>query len=100
MYLLNNAMTLLMANDVQPSERYLSAARSHLDYILGNRRCVTDVSVVPSFCTGSDHRPRDRGYGRRSRRRPHQRELVYTNPMRAEQPRRTGSARSVTARHR
>lgn len=36
MYLLNNAMTLLMANDVQPSERYLSAARSHLDYILGN----------------------------------------------------------------
>lgn len=27
-----------------------------LDYILGNRRCVTDISVVPSFCTGSDHR--------------------------------------------
>jgi len=27
-----------------------------LDYILGNRRCVTNVSVVPSFCTGSDHR--------------------------------------------
>ena len=35
MYLLNNTMALLMANDVQPNERYLLAARSHLNYILG-----------------------------------------------------------------
>lgn len=36
MYLLNNAMTLLMANDIQPNDRYLAAAQSHLNYILGN----------------------------------------------------------------
>ena len=35
MYLLNNAMALLMANDAQESERYLSAARAHLRYVLG-----------------------------------------------------------------
>ena len=27
-----------------------------LDHFLSNRRCVTDVAVVPSFSTGSDHR--------------------------------------------
>lgn len=36
MYLLNNAMTLLMANDVQENPRFLEAARAHLDYILGS----------------------------------------------------------------
>jgi len=36
MYLLNHTMTLLLANDAQPNERYLSAARAHLDYILGS----------------------------------------------------------------
>ncbi len=36
MYLLNQTMTLLLANDAQPSERFRKAARSHLDYILGN----------------------------------------------------------------
>jgi len=36
MYLLNNAMALLLANDAQENERYLRAARSHLDYILGH----------------------------------------------------------------
>lgn len=35
MYLLNHTMTLLLANDAQESERYLAAARSHLNYILG-----------------------------------------------------------------
>ncbi|KAK6737277.1 hypothetical protein RB195_019772 [Necator americanus] len=31
--------------------------RAEIDHILTNRRwCLLDVSVVPSFCSGSDHR--------------------------------------------
>ncbi|KAK6762220.1 hypothetical protein RB195_023074 [Necator americanus] len=34
-----------------------SATRAEIDHILTNRRwCLLDVSVVPSFCSGSDHR--------------------------------------------
>ncbi|KAK6738990.1 hypothetical protein RB195_020837 [Necator americanus] len=33
------------------------ATRAEIDHILTNRRwCLLDVSVVPSFCSGSDHR--------------------------------------------
>ncbi|KAK6757255.1 hypothetical protein RB195_015214 [Necator americanus] len=33
------------------------ATRAEIDHILANRRwCLLDVSVVPSFCSGSDHR--------------------------------------------
>ncbi|KAK6757840.1 hypothetical protein RB195_015578 [Necator americanus] len=33
------------------------ATRAEIDHILTNRRwCLLDVSVVPSFCGGSDHR--------------------------------------------
>ncbi|KAK6748620.1 hypothetical protein RB195_001315 [Necator americanus] len=33
------------------------ATRTEIDHILTNRRwCLLDVSVVPSFCSGSDHR--------------------------------------------
>ncbi len=35
MYLLNNAMTLLMANDVRPNPAYVSFARRHIAYIFG-----------------------------------------------------------------
>lgn len=48
MYLLNNAMTLLFANDLQENERYLRAARSHLDYILGNN------PLGVNYITGTD----------------------------------------------
>lgn len=48
MYLLNQTMTLLMANDAQPNERYLSAARSHLDYIFGNN------PLGVNYVTGAD----------------------------------------------
>ncbi len=48
MYLLNNAMTLLMANDAQANERYVSAARAHLAYILGNN------PLGVNFVTGAD----------------------------------------------
>lgn len=48
MYLLNNAMALLMANDIQEDERYLRAARSHLDYILGNN------PLGVNYVTGAD----------------------------------------------
>ncbi|KAK6752241.1 hypothetical protein RB195_003578 [Necator americanus] len=34
-----------------------SATRAEIEHILTNRRwCLLDVSVVPSFCSGSDHR--------------------------------------------
>jgi len=36
MVVLNNAMLLLMANDIQPKSEYTVCARRHLDYILGN----------------------------------------------------------------
>ncbi len=48
MYLLNNAMALLMANDAQPNERFVSAARAHLAYILGNN------PLGVNFITGAD----------------------------------------------
>jgi endoglucanase len=48
MYLLNNAMALILANDAQPNERYLSAARAHLNYILGNN------PLGVNFITGAD----------------------------------------------
>ena len=35
MYLLNHAMLLLMANDIQPNETYLRAAAAHADYLFG-----------------------------------------------------------------
>ncbi|KAK6728367.1 hypothetical protein RB195_005798 [Necator americanus] len=35
----------------------LLSTRAEIDHILSNRRwCLLDVSVVPSFCSGSDHR--------------------------------------------
>ena len=59
MYLLNNAMTLLMANDVQESERYLAAARSHLDYILGSNPLGVNfiTGVSESSAKYPHHRP-------------------------------------------
>ncbi|KAK6757218.1 hypothetical protein RB195_015194 [Necator americanus] len=34
-----------------------AATRAEIDHILNNRRwCLLDVTVVPSFCSGSDHR--------------------------------------------
>lgn len=36
MYLLNNAILLGEANGLQPSQRYVTALRKHLDYVLGN----------------------------------------------------------------
>ena len=48
MYLLNDTMTLLMANDVQENERYLAAARAHLRYILGGN------PLGVNFVTGAD----------------------------------------------
>ena len=48
MYLLNNAMTLLLANDAQENERYQRAARAHLDYILGNN------PLGVNYITGAD----------------------------------------------
>lgn len=48
MYLLNNAMALLIANDAQPSERFVSAARAHLSYILGGN------PLGVNFVTGAD----------------------------------------------
>ncbi|KAK6735590.1 hypothetical protein RB195_018667 [Necator americanus] len=34
-----------------------NATRAEIDHILTNRRwCLLDISVVPSFCSGSDHR--------------------------------------------
>ena len=48
MYLLNNAMALLMANDTLPDEHFLRAARSHLNYILG----ANPLGV--NFVTGAD----------------------------------------------
>jgi endoglucanase len=59
MYLLNHTMTLLLANDAQESERYLAAARSHLDYILGNNplgvNYITGVSETSP--KNPHHRP-------------------------------------------
>ena len=59
MYLLNNAMTLLFANDAQANERYLRAARSHLDYILGaNPLGINFVTGVDeSSAQNPHHRP-------------------------------------------
>ncbi len=54
MYLLNHTMALLLANDAQENERYLSAARSHLSYILG----ANPMGV--NFITGvSEHSPKN-----------------------------------------
>ncbi len=54
MYLLNNTMALLLANDAQENERYLSAARSHLRYILG----ANPLGV--NFITGmGEHSPKN-----------------------------------------
>ncbi len=59
MYLLNNAMALLMANDAQENERFVAAACSHLDYILGNNplgvNFITGVSA--SSAKNPHHRP-------------------------------------------
>lgn len=35
MSICNNAMLLLMANDVKPNKKYLKCAQTHLDYLLG-----------------------------------------------------------------
>ncbi len=48
MYLLNDTMVLLLANDAQESERFLSAARSHLDYLFGGN------PLGVNFITGAD----------------------------------------------
>jgi endoglucanase len=48
MYLLNDAMALIMANDAQPNERYMTAARAHLNYILGSN------PLGVNFITGAD----------------------------------------------
>ncbi|KAK6761760.1 hypothetical protein RB195_022731 [Necator americanus] len=38
-------------------ESHNGATRAEIDHILTNRRwCLLDVSVVPTFCSGSDHR--------------------------------------------
>ena len=58
MYLLNDTMALLMANDIQPSERYLAAARSHLDYILGNN--PLGVNFITGVSENSPKHPHHR----------------------------------------
>ena len=59
MYLLNDTMTLLMANDIQENARYLAAARSHLDYILGNNPLGVNyiTGVSESSAKHPHHRP-------------------------------------------
>lgn len=59
MYLLNNAMLLLMANDIRPNEAYLRIAAAHADYIFGaNPMSISYVTghggVWPEF---PHHRP-------------------------------------------
>lgn len=52
MYLLNNAMLLLMANDLQPNEAYLRVASAHADIVFG----ANPLSI--SYVTGyGDVRP-------------------------------------------
>ena len=58
MYLLNDTMTLLMANDIQENERYLAAARSHLDYILGNN--PLGVNFITGVSESSPKHPHHR----------------------------------------
>ncbi|KAK6761202.1 hypothetical protein RB195_022313 [Necator americanus] len=52
-------MKIFMKKDHRRWTRELShgATRAGIDHILTNRRwCLLDVLVVPSFCSGSDHR--------------------------------------------
>ncbi|NLI52809.1 MAG: hypothetical protein GX417_00635 [Clostridiales bacterium] len=58
MYLLNNAMTLLLANDAQDTERYVAAARAHLNYILGGN--PSGICYVTGFGGRSPQHPHHR----------------------------------------
>jgi len=59
MYLLHNAMALLLAYDAQENERYLLAAKSHLNYIFGGNALGMSfvTGVGPSSPKHPHHRP-------------------------------------------